>query len=123
MDSIDERMHAFVAWHGEIPREAKRIEDYRAREHAVNWIRRNIGVGIVHSYVIGYELAERWWTLFAERIDTIAPDGAECWHIEAYNHNGKSWSSRFFYWPALTRWRHIRFLDDGDDYGRHGARA
>jgi hypothetical protein len=33
VDSIDHRMHAFVQWRGEVPPEAKRLEDFEAREH------------------------------------------------------------------------------------------
>ena len=115
MHSVDERLLAFVAWYGEVPCEATRIEDYRAREHAADWIRRNIGIGIVHSYVIGFEQGERWWTLFADRNDTAGADGAECWNIEAYNHNGRSWSDRFLFWPEPTGWQHASFLRTGDD--------
>jgi hypothetical protein len=119
VSSVEHRILAFVAWHGEIPAEATRIEDHRARQHAVSWIRRNIGVGIVHSYVIGYELGDRWWTLFCDRSDTYASGDAEVWEMEAYNHAGDSWSAQFYYWPETGRWRHVQFLQSGDDYGRH----
>jgi len=118
---VNERLLAFVAWHGEIPPEARRVEDYRAREHAVDWIRKNIGIGIVHTYVIGFELGAQWWTLFAERVDRAAPSGAECWHIEAYDDRGCTWSRQYFFWPADRRWRHVLYLHNGDDSGRHPA--
>jgi hypothetical protein len=120
MSSIDERMQSFVQWHGEIPREAKRLEDYETRQHAVPWIRHHIGEGIVHSHAIGYELHKRWWTLFFERLEGSAHDGVERWHVEAYGHNGKSWTDHYLYWPEQSRWRHALFELRGHDYGRHG---
>jgi hypothetical protein len=104
VDTIDHRMQSFVAWHGEVPAEARRLEDFEAREHVATWIRRNIGVGVIHSYAIGYQLEDRWWTLFFERIHAIALPGGEVWHVEAYDHSGKSWSGRFLFWPELSRW-------------------
>ena len=112
-------MLSFIAWHGEIPAGATRIEGYRAREHAASWIRQHIGVGIVHSYVIGYEAGDCWWTLFFERTDRLAPDDAEVWHVEAYNYAGKSWSGRYYHWLRTNRWRHVFFVQAGDNYGRH----
>lgn len=61
MHSIDERMLAFVAWHGEIPPEAEIIADFRARQDAI-WILRLIS-GRSVDYVVGLALAERWWAL------------------------------------------------------------
>jgi hypothetical protein len=116
---VDERMHAFVAWHGQIPTGAERIEDQRARGHAVSWIRRNLGVGIIHSHVIGYELGHRWWTLFFDRIATVGPDGAECWQVEAYDHNGKSWSERYHFWPEHCRWQPALCQKNGGDNQGH----
>jgi hypothetical protein len=106
-----------------VPAEARRLEDFEACEHAATWIRRNIGLGVVHSYVIGYELGDRWWTLFFDRIDAIAPDGAEVWRIEAYHHSGKSWSGRFFFWPEWSRWRHTLYQHLGDDHGRFAGKS
>jgi len=118
--SIDERMLAFVAWHGGIPRDAVRIEDYDARSHASRWVRHNLGKGIVHSYVIGYARGDTWWTLFFERISTSEPKLPEPWWIEAYGNDGKGWRDTYLYWPEEKRWRHAMYLQDGDDYGRHG---
>ena len=122
--SVDELMQSFVKWHGEVPPEANRIDDAEAREHAVPWIRRNIGVGIAHSYVIGYQLAVRWWSLFFEHSDSYAsnPQGSQRWHIEAYDHNGRSWVGNYYYWPEQDRWRHVFYELHGEDYGRHQCR-
>jgi hypothetical protein len=120
MYSIDERMQSFVQWHGEIPREAKILKDYEARHHAVPWIRHHIGEGIVHSQAIGYQLDERWWTLFFERVEGSVHDSPERWHVEAYDHKGKSWTGHYLYWRDQDRWRHALFELHGHDYGRHG---
>jgi hypothetical protein len=119
MYSIDERMQSFVQWHGEIPREAKRLEDYQARQHAVPWIRHHIGDGIVYGHSIGYELDQRWWTLLFERVEGSIHDGAERWHVEAYNHQGKSWTGHYLHWPEQSRWLHVLFELRGHDYGRY----
>jgi hypothetical protein len=121
MSSTDERMQSFVRWHGEIPREAKRLQDYEARQHAAPWIRHHIGDGIVHGHSIGYGLGERWWTLFFERVEIGVRDGAERWHVEAYDHKGRSWTGHYLYWPGLSRWLHVLFQLRGHDYGRHGT--
>jgi hypothetical protein len=121
MDTIDHRTQSFVAWHGEVPPEAKRVQDFEAREHAAMWIRRNIGKGVAGAHVIGYESGSSWWSLFFDRVDTFAPRGAEVWHVESYSHSGRSWSGRFYYWPAENRWRHVLYQRNGDDYGRHRA--
>jgi len=118
---IDRRMLSFVAWHGEIPAEATRLDEFSARAHAAPWIRRTIGRGVASNDVIGYELAGRWWTLFFERDATSAPEGAEAWWVEAYNHDGKGWANRYCYWPAEHRWRHALHAQHGDDYGRFAS--
>ena len=117
---IDALMESFIAWHGEIPVEAKRIDDAAATEHAATWIRRTIGHGVVHGYIIGYQAGPRWWTLFFERTTLYQPypEGAERWHIEAYDHMGKSWIGNYYFWPAEKRWRHVFFATAGEDYGR-----
>lgn len=117
---IDELMESFVAWHGEVPSEAKRIDDAAASEHAAAWVRRNLGLGITHSYIIGYEKGACWWTLFFERTNVYQPypAGAERWHIEGYDHSGKSWIANYYFWPAENRWRHVFFATAGEDYGR-----
>jgi len=116
--SIDQRMQAFVEWRGEVPLNAKRLEDFDARQHAATWIRHNIGKGVAGAYVIGYAGGAMWWSYFFERVDTCAPEGAEVWSIEAYNHEGRSWVGRFYYWPDLPRWRHVPPLDAGESGGR-----
>ncbi len=107
MDSIDLRMQSFVGWHGEIPQEARRLEDHEARSHAAPWLRHHLGRGIVHSYVIGYQLGEHWWTLFFERALSATTDGAERWWVEAYDCNGKSWSGNYYYLLTENRWRSV----------------
>jgi hypothetical protein len=119
VDTVDQRMQAFVTWYGEVPLEAKRLEDFEARRHAHEWVRRTLGKGIAAMYVVGYQLNERWWTLFFDRIEGWAPEGAETWCIEAYNSAGKSWIEEYYYWPAERRWRHPLYVEKGDDYGRH----
>jgi hypothetical protein len=118
--SVDALMESFVKWHGEVPPEAIRIDDAEAREYAVSWIRRNIGIGIAHSYAVGFEVGDRWWTLFFERSDHYRPhpEGSQRWHVEAYDHNGKSWIGNYYFWPANNRWRHVFHESYGEDYGR-----
>ena len=118
VDSIDHRMQSFVKWRGEVPLSAKRLEDFDARQHAATWIRHNIGKGVAGAYVIGYAGGAMWWSYFFERVDTCAPEGAEVWSIEAYNHEGRSWVGRFYHWPDLLRWRHVPPLDAGESGGR-----
>jgi hypothetical protein len=106
--SVDYRMQSFIAWHGEVPPEAKRLEDFEARTHGAPWIRRLIGKGLACSYVVGYALGQRWWTLCFERKkrhDSVTPEGAEDWCIEAYDHTGNSWTGHYHFWPAEDRWR------------------
>ena len=119
MHSIDELMASFVVWHGEVPVEATPIADWVARAHASPWIRRNIGKGIVQSYVAGYALHGKWWTFFFDRelrADVVA---TQSWRVEAYNNHGPSWSGTFLYWPNESRWRHSQYLARGDNFGRH----
>jgi hypothetical protein len=105
VDSIDRRMQSFVQWRGEVPPEAKRLEDFEARGHTAPWVRFNIGEGIVASYVVGFQHGDGWWTYFFERIEREdAPGGAERWRIEAYNSQGRSWTDDFLCWPLEHRW-------------------
>lgn len=122
---IDALMESFVAWHGEVPPEAKRIDEATATEHAAAWVRRNIGLGAAHGYIIGYEKGACWWTLFFERTSAYRPYpvGAERWHIEAYDYRGESWVGNYYFWPAENRWRHVFFATAGEDYGRAKTRA
>jgi hypothetical protein len=119
VDTIDHRMQSFVEWRGEVPLIARRLEDFDARKHAATWIRHNIGKGVAGAYVIGYALEAMWWSYFFERVETCAPEGAEVWSVEAYNHEGKSWLDRFYHWPHISRWRRAQLLDAGDSGTRH----
>jgi hypothetical protein len=116
VDSIDLRMQSFVEWRCEVPLNAKRLEDFDARKHAATWIRHNIGKGVAGAYVIGYAADTSWWSYFFERVEAFAPEGAEAWSVEAYNHEGKSWLGRFYYSPHLSRWRPMQLLDAGEPY-------
>ena len=118
VDSIDHRMQSFVEWRGEVPLSAKRVEDFDARQHAATWIRHNLGKGVAGAYVIGYAVQARWWSYFFERVETCAPEGAEVWSIEAYNHEGKSWLGRFYFWADFTRWRPVPLQDPRKNDGR-----
>ena len=118
MDSIDLRMRSFVEWRGEVPLVAKRLEDFDARKHAATWIRHSIGKGVAGAYVIGYAVEAKWWSYFFERIETCAPQGAEVWSVEAYNHEGNSWLGRFYYCPDFSRWRPLQLLATGKKYGQ-----
>lgn len=117
---IDAMMESFIAWHGAVPPDARRIDEAEAREYAASWVRRNLGEGIAHGYVIGYEKEASWWTLFFERTSVYQPypEGAERWHVEAYDHNGRSWVGNYYFWAAESRWRHVFFATLGEDYGR-----
>lgn len=103
--SIDERMLSFTRWHGEVPPEARRVEDFEATIHAAIWIRRNLGLGVASEYVIGFQLGESWWTLFFDRIETLAPRDAEVWRVESYSSGGRTWTDRFYHWPEEDRWQ------------------
>ena len=98
-------MRSFVKWYGEVPAEARPIEDSDAQEHAAAWIRRNIGVGIAFAYVIGFQSGTCWWTLFFDRSDRAAPAQAERWKVESYSNAARSWTGEFDYWPGSKFWR------------------
>jgi hypothetical protein len=117
VDSIDQRMQSFVEWRGEVPLSAKRLEDFDARQHAATWIRHNIGKGVAGAYVICYAVEAMWWSYFFARVESCAPEGAEVWSIEAYNHEGSSWIGRFYYWPDVPRWRHVPPLGPSESSG------
>lgn len=113
MDSIDEKMLLFVRQQGEIPAEARRIVDYDAVMHTATWVRRNVGLGTVCGYVIGFESSDRWWTWFFDRMEETAhPGAAETWNVESYSSEGVTWERRFRYWPQERRWE--RAADDAD---------
>ena len=105
MDSIDRRMQSFAEWYGEVPRDAKRLEDFEAREHAATWVRRTIGKGIAGAYVIGFQRGDAWWSYFFERLDENTALGTvESWRVEAYDSRGRSWSDDYVWWPVESRW-------------------
>lgn len=117
MRSIEDRMLAFVAWHGALPRDAKKIDDDQARQHVATWLRRDAGRSSPH--VVGFARGNRWWTFFFERLDRLlASNGAEVWTIEGYGGEGESWSGQYYYWPESNRWRHVFHAVAGEDYGR-----
>jgi hypothetical protein len=98
-------MQSFVQWRGEVPPEAKRLEDFEARGHAATWLRLNIGEGIAGAYVIGFQSGEAWWSYFFERIGRgETPEGAETWRVEAYNSRGRSWTHDYLWWLSESRW-------------------
>jgi hypothetical protein len=106
VDSIDHRMQSFVRWRGEVPPEAKRLEEFEAGGHAAPWVRLNIGEGIAGAHVIGFEHGDAWWTYFFERLDRDdTPGGAERWRIEAYNSQARSWTDDFLCWPSEHLWK------------------
>lgn len=108
-------MRSFVAWHGEVPPTAHPIELSEAMEHTATWVRRNVGLGVVHSDVIGFEVGSSWWTLFFERtVDHDPRSGAEIWKIESYSNNSSSWWKTFYYWPDHDRWLPVRITDELD---------
>jgi hypothetical protein len=98
-------MQSFVAWRGEVPPEAKPLEDFEARAHAATWVRLNIGKGIAGAYVIGFQCGDTWWSYFFERISRDeAPDGTESWRVEAYDSRGQSWRNDYLCCPSENRW-------------------
>jgi len=81
-------------------------------------------LGSVAGADIGYALGQCWWTFCFEREksdESVIPEGAESWRIEAYDHNGISWASNYYYWPAENRWRHALYQSHGENYGRHNG--
>jgi hypothetical protein len=88
--ALDRRFLSFIAWHGEVPCEAKQLaEPEEARERATAWIRQQYtGDFKLHGHVRAYQLGEPWWTVLFERAgEGDAPENAENWWIEAYAHN------------------------------------
>jgi hypothetical protein len=122
VDAVDQRMQAFVRWYGEVPSEAKLLEDFDAKRHAAVWVRRTVGNGIAGAYVVAYQLGGRWWTLFFDRTSDWAPEGAENWSIEAYSNTSASWIQEYYYWPAEGTWRHPLYVEKGADYGRQAGK-
>jgi hypothetical protein len=104
MDSVEGRMRSFVAWHGEVPADAARLEDFEARNHAAAWVRRVVGNGIARSYIIAFAAGDAWWTYLFEREAAQLPEGVEQWLIEGYNHSGQSSTARCFYCQKTKSW-------------------
>ena len=113
MSTIDQRMESFVAHIGEVPPDARRLADFEARQHRAPWVRRVLGKGIC-SYVIGYTLADRWWTYCLERVpsaaphaseDTLPAENVEIWSVEAYDSSGRSWTRTYWYDSWDSHWQ------------------
>jgi hypothetical protein len=61
--------------------------------------------------VIGYTLADRWWTFCFERPsafdaaeDASPADDVEAWSVEAYDSDGHSWTETFWYDSLEGHW-------------------
>lgn len=103
--AIEQRMEDFVTVFGDVPRSARKLEDYEARHHSDTWIQRLLGKGLACHYVIGYQLADTWWTFCFDRRDTSNAGDEEVWVVEAYDSAGTSWRGNFLYRPSLAQWR------------------
>jgi hypothetical protein len=104
--TVEQRMEDFVACFGGVPRGARKLEDYEAKQHANIWIQRLVGEGVICNYVIGYHLDERWWTFcFDRREDAPVESEDELWIVEAYDSRGGSWRDGFLYSPGPGTWR------------------
>src|SRR4051812_39046877 len=105
LKTVEERMEEFVALFGDVPRDARKLEDYEAKQHQDIWVQRLIGEGIACHYVIGYQLSDSWWTFCFDRRDEVPNAGDdEFWVIEAYDSEGGSWCRGFLYSPASMQW-------------------
>lgn len=60
---VEDKLLSFVRCHGEIPPDAHRITEDGAVRHSASWVRRNLGVGTVSAYVLGFESGDSWWTV------------------------------------------------------------
>ena len=117
-DSSDRRFLSFIAWHGEVPREATRLEEAEARERASKWVPQKSADFKAQGRLFVYELGARWWLVLFERAGgQDPPKDAENWFIESYAHDN-SWGSNYFYWPAEDRWRSCLYEFRGENYGR-----
>ncbi|MBS0418014.1 MAG: hypothetical protein JSR66_09895 [Proteobacteria bacterium] len=66
----DRRFLSFIAWHGEVPHEAKQLAEPEARERATAWIRQQFVADFkLHGHILAYQLSERRWTVLFERAD------------------------------------------------------
>jgi hypothetical protein len=105
--TIEQRTEEFVAVFGGVPRGARKLEDYEAKQHQDIWIQRLVGEGVCCHYVVGYQLDDEWWTFCFDRRDDDAADDSEeeVWVVEAYNSAGGSWRDAFLYSPFSGQWR------------------
>ncbi len=80
--------------------------------HRAQWVRRNLGIGTVSAYVIGFESGDSWWTLFFDYVREVSAIGVEVWKIGCYDNAGRSWERRFWCWPN-GRWQQVLPRDAG----------
>jgi hypothetical protein len=104
LKSIDQRLEQFVAQFGDVPRAARKLEDYEARDHSNPWIQRLLGEGLACHYVLVYQLQDNWWTFCLDRRHRTE-GGDETWVVEAYSSDGLSWRNTFLYDQACDQWR------------------
>jgi len=102
--SLEERFEDLIALFGDVPRAARRLEDYQARQHQDIWVQRLVGTGISCQYVIGYQLGNQWWTFCFDRRDEVPNGEDEHWVVEAYDSEGGSWCRGFRYSPISMTW-------------------
>jgi hypothetical protein len=106
---LEQRMQSFAASFGEVPHDARRLQDFEARQHAASWVRRMLGKGVACHYVIGYARDERWWTFCFERsADHPQRPDLEFWFVEAYDSAGRSSSDLYEYSPGTALWSRAR---------------
>jgi hypothetical protein len=107
--TLEQRMEELVALYGDVPRGARRLQDYDAKHHQDIWVQRLLGEGIACHYVLGYQLGNKWWTFCFDRREE-ASNGAdeELWVVEAYGSDGKSWRRSFLYSHASMQWTRAR---------------
>jgi hypothetical protein len=114
-------MTEFVACFGGLPRGARKLEDYEAKQHEDIWVQRLIGEGVICHYVIGYHLDNRWWTFCFDRREEAMDDrDNELWVVEAYDSQGVSSRDAFLYSPSSGKWRRApaHLLDGARDHGK-----
>jgi hypothetical protein len=104
--TLDHRMESFVTAFGDVPPQARRLDDSEARQHGATWIRRLLGKGIACQYVIAYQQGERWWTFCFEREPEPAVETEDdaLWVIEAYDSTGRSWCDTFRFNTTTCAW-------------------
>jgi hypothetical protein len=119
--TLEQRMEELVALYGDVPRGARRLQDYEAKHHQDIWVQRLLGEGIACHYVLGYQLGDKWWTFcFDRREEASNANDEELWVVEAYGSDGRSWRRSFLYAPISMQWTRapadpvcgIRFNDE-----------